>query len=151
MLRVVIDTSLLVSYVLTQGELMSQIVAHWRSGTFRLLSSPAMQRELTDVLNRPSIKKLASTPLDELPLGLARFSQHVPGNLDVSGACRDPKDDKFLACAVEGEADYLVSSGCDLLDMRYFQRVSIVNPGQFLVAIELYTMNTDAIAERFNR
>jgi len=150
MLRVVIDTSSLVSYVLTRGELMSRVVARWRYGAFRLLSSPATRRELTDVLNRPSIKRLAVTPLDELPSGLERFSHHVPGDLDISGACRDPKDDKFLACAVEGEAHYLVSSDHDLLDMRRFQDLAIVNPGQFLLAMELYAMDAAAMAARFD-
>jgi predicted nucleic acid-binding protein len=44
MLRVVIDTSSLVSYVLTQGDLMSQVVAHWRAGT--LDCSPPRRRDV---------------------------------------------------------------------------------------------------------
>ena len=165
MLRVVIDTSSLVSYVLTQGELMSRIVAHWRTGTpstssgrrFTLLSSPATRAELADVLARPAIRQLATAPLDELVRGLERFSEHVPGVLHLSGACRDPKacgersrtNDKFLACAVEGEAHYLVSSDYDLLDMRRYRDVAIVNPGQFLLALELYPMGARALAARF--
>jgi len=149
MLRVVIDTSSLVSYVLTQGELMSRIVAHWRAGTFTLLSSPATRAELADALARPAIRQLATAPLDELVRGLERFSEHVPGDLDLSGACRDPKDDKFLACAVEGEAHYLVSSDYDLLDVRRYRDVAIVNPGQFLLALELYPMEARALAARF--
>ena len=119
MLRVVIDTSSLVSFVLTQGEIMSRVVAQWRAGAFVLLSSPATRAELAGVLTRPAIQQLAVAPLDELVHGLERFSEHVPGKLDLSGACRDPKDDKFLACAVEGHAHYVVSSDRDLLDMRY--------------------------------
>lgn len=149
MLRVVIDTSSLVSYVLTRGELMGRVVAHWRAGSFTLLSSPATRAELADVLARPAIRQLAVTPLDELARGLERFSVHVPGVLDLSGACRDPKDDKFLACAVEGRAHYLVSSDDDLLDMRRYRGVAIVNPGQFLLALELYPMEASALAARF--
>lgn len=151
MLSVVIDTSSLVSYVLTKGKLMSRVVAHWRAGTFRFISSPATRGELEAVLKRPRIQRLANVPLDELSRGLERFSHHVPGNIDVSGACRDAKDDKFLACAVEGEAQYLVSSDRDLLDMRRFRGVAIVNPGQFLLAVELYPLPKGAIAERFDR
>jgi len=148
MLRVVIDTSSLVSYVLTWGELMSRIVAHWRAGDFTLLSSPATRAELAGVLARPAIRQLATAPLDELVQGLERFSEHVPGALEISGACRDPKDDKFLACAVEGDAHYLVSSDRDLLDMRRHRDVAIVNPGQFLLALELYPMEARALAAR---
>jgi len=150
MLSAVIDTSSLVSYVLTRGELMSCVVAHWRVGTFRFISSPATREELQAVLKRPQIQQLADVSIDELSEGLERFSHHVPGNIDVSGACRDAKDDKFLACAVEGDAQYLVSSDRDLLDMRRFRDVAIVNPGQFLLAVELYPLHAGAIAERFD-
>jgi len=151
MLRVVIDTSSLVSDVLTQGELMRRVVAHWQAGTFTLLSSPATRAELAGALARPAIRQLATVPLDELARGLERFSEHVPGVLNLSGACRDPKDDKFLACAVEGEAHYLISSDFDLLDMRRYRDVAIVNPGQFLLALELYPMEARALAARFGR
>jgi putative PIN family toxin of toxin-antitoxin system len=150
MLQAVIDTSSLVSYGLTRGKVMRQVVVHWRAGTFRLLTSPATRAELAAVLRRPSIQRLAVTALDDFALGVERFSHHVPGDLVVAGACRDPKDDKFLACAVEGEAHYLVSSDKDLLTMQHFQGVAIVNPGQFLLAIELYGMDAAAIAARFD-
>ena len=157
MLRVVIDTSSLVSYVLTRGDpslrsrtcLMNRVVAHWRTGTFTFLSSPATRAELADVLARPAIRQLAVAPLDELVRGLERFSEHVPGVLDLAGACRDPKHDKFLACAVEGGAHYLMSSDFDLLDMRRYRDVTIVNPGQFLLALELVPMEARALAARF--
>jgi putative PIN family toxin of toxin-antitoxin system len=113
------------------------------------LSSPATRAELAGVLTRPAIQQLAVAPLDELVRGVERFSQHVPGDLDLSGACRNPKDDKFLACAVEGEAHYLVSSDRDLLEMRRYRDVAIVNPGQFLLALELDQMDARALAARF--
>jgi putative PIN family toxin of toxin-antitoxin system len=150
-LRVVIDTSSLVSYVLTRGELMRRVVAHWRAATFTLLSSSATRAELAGVLARPAIRQLAVASLDELMRGLERFSEHVPGVLELAGACRDPKDDKFLACAVEGQAHYLVSSDRDLLNMRRYRDVAIVNPGQFLLAQELYPMEAAAMAARFGR
>ncbi len=151
MLRVVIDTSSLVSYALTRGGFMQRVVAHWRAGTFILLSSPATRAELAGVLARPAIRRLAAAPLDELVRGLERFSEHVPGTLNLSGACRDAKDDKFLACAVEGKAHYLVSSDRDLLDIRHYRDVAIVQPGQFLLALELHQMEASAMAARFSR
>jgi putative PIN family toxin of toxin-antitoxin system len=150
-LRVVVDTSSLVSYALTQGDLMRRVVAHWRAGTFTLLSSATTRAELAGVLARPAIRELAVAPLDELVRGLERFSVHVPGALVISSACRDPKDDKFLACAVEGGAHYLVSSDLDLLDMRRYRDVTIVNPGLCLLALELYPMEAAAMATRFRR
>jgi len=150
MLRVVIDTSSLVSYLLTSGELMRRVVAHWRANGFVVLSSPATRAELAAVLSRPPIQRLAVVSLDPLIQGLDRYTWHVPGDLDLTGACRDPKDDKLLACAVEGNAHYLVSSDKDLSDMKFHRGVAIVNPGQFLLALELHALDVKAMAKRFD-
>ena len=100
MLRVVIDTSTLVSYVLTAGDVTRQVIAAWRARHFILLSSPQTRAELAAVLARPTIQARAVASLTPLAEGLERFTEHVPGLLDLHGACRDHKDDKFLACAV---------------------------------------------------
>ena len=50
---------------------------------------------------------------------------------------------------MEGGAHYLVSSDYDLLDVRRYRDVAIVNPGQFLLALELYPMEVKALAARF--
>ena len=138
---------------------MRRVVAHWRAGAFTAVSSPATRAELADVLSRPHIRRLAAEPLDELARGVERFTEHVPGELTLQGLCRDAKDDKFLACgvplpgrcAVEGNVHYLVSSDRDLLDMVRVETVAIVNPGQFLVAVELYSMDPPTMLGRFGR
>jgi len=150
MLRVVLDTSTLVSYVLTAGDTMRQIIRAWREGELSLLSSPQTRAELAEVLARPSILERATRPLTPLVEGVARFSIHVPGTLDLSGACRDPQDDKFLACAVEGAAQYLVSFDRDLLEIRQYEGVCILNPGQFLVAWHLARLSPDAIQAHYS-
>lgn len=150
MLRIVLDTSSLVSYVLTRGDIMRRIIGRWRAGDFTVLSSPATRDELAGVLARPSIRRLSAVPLEEFVRGMERFTDHMPGALDVC-ACRDPKDDKFLACALEGQADYLVTSDRDLLDMRRFEGTAIVNPGQFLLALELHAMAPAEMLARFGR
>lgn len=151
MLRVVVDTSTLVSYVLTRSSLLSRMIDSWRSGAFVLVTSPETLAELKDVLNRPVIKDRTAGTLDEMVAGIERFSETVPGLVEVSGGCRDPKDDKFLACAFEGRADYLVSSDADLLDMRWYRATAIVNPGQFLLVLEMYPMVADAISTHYQR
>ena len=151
MLRVVIDTSSLVSYLLMRGEVMSKVMAQWRVGAFVALSSPATRGELAAVLARPAIRRMAAMPLDDFVRGVEQFTEPVPGRLTLNGACRDPKDDKFLACAVEGAAHYLLSSDSDLLTMRRYEQIAIVNPGQFLLALDLYALDADVIASRFHR
>ncbi|HEY7556292.1 MAG TPA: putative toxin-antitoxin system toxin component, PIN family [Candidatus Binatia bacterium] len=57
------------------------------------------------------------------------------GTLTVNVA-RDPQDNKFLACASEGNADYLVSGDDDLLQIEVFERTQIVRPSVFLETLQ---------------
>lgn len=151
MLRVVLDTSSVVSYVLTKGALMERVIAHWRAGTITVISSPATRLELAAVLARPRIRQRSEVDLDRLVAGMERFSEGVAGALTVSGICRDPKDDVFLACALEGDAHYLLSSDLDLLALRHHQDVAIVNPGQLLIAIALFGLAAAEMLEHYDR
>jgi uncharacterized protein len=50
------------------------------------------------------------------------------------GACRDPKDDKFLALAVACEAMTLISSDADLLSLQRWRNIAILTPAEFLTS-----------------
>ncbi len=62
---------------------------------------------------------------------LAAESVVAAGRLKVK-ASRDPADDKFLAAAVEGKAEYVVTGDKDLLVLKAYRRVEIVTPGRFV-------------------
>jgi len=55
----------------------------------------------------------------------------VPGKVTVK-ASRDPEDDKFLAAALEAQADYIVTGDKDLLDLKAYKNVRIATPARFL-------------------
>jgi hypothetical protein len=150
-MRVVIDTNLWVSSLLTKGDIMRQVIEAWRRKEFDVLSSPQTRAELTKVLEKPYIRERSVVPLQPFVDGLESFSVHVPGNLELEGVCRDPNDEIFLACAIEGQAQYLMSSDGNLLDLSHFKEVSILNPGQFLVALHLATLSAEDISQRLGR
>ena len=150
MLRVVLDTSSLISFALTTGDIMNQLMEAWYAKEFILLTSTVTQRELARVLNRPWIRDRAKVPIDRLSADVVKFSEKTPGLLDLGGACRDTKDEKFLVCAVEGKAHYLVSSDRDLLDIGRFRDTCILNPGQFLVALRLRQMTPTDMRRRYS-
>jgi predicted nucleic acid-binding protein len=47
-------------------------------------------------------------------------------------ACRDPKDDKFLALAAAGTAACIVSGDGDLLALNPFRGIPIITPADFV-------------------
>lgn len=150
-LRVVLDTSSLISFVLTTGDIMSQIVFAWRTEEFVLVTSWQTRAELNEVLDRPKIRALAKEPIERLKREVAKFSLFVDGADQISGVCRDPNDDKFLACAVAGQAHYLVSSDKDLLELKQYKGICILDPGTFLIALRLAKLTVDEIKATFSQ
>jgi putative PIN family toxin of toxin-antitoxin system len=135
-IRAVLDTNLLVSYLLTNGETTSRIIAHWEAGHFVFLQSPQTLTELIGVLGRPKLQPyLKSDPQILIDL-IEADAEFVKGELRLPGTYRDPKDDKFIACAVEGNANYIVTGDNDLLDLGMYERVQIVTVREFLILLE---------------
>lgn len=54
------------------------------------------------------------------------------GNAQIDVIQADPTDYKYLACALEGEADYIVSGDRHLLDVGQYQGIKIMNAKAFL-------------------
>lgn len=51
-------------------------------------------------------------------------------------ACRDPKDDMFLECALRAKADVLVAGDKDLLVLGAYKGTRILTPAQYLEGTE---------------
>ncbi len=138
MIKVVIDTNLLISYLLTKGETISKLLNHWRERDFILLTSPEILAELEKALDYPHLKiKITKEEREALLAELRSDAEQVPGQLVIPPVSRDPKDDKFIACAVEGNADYIVSGDNDLLDLEEYQRIGIIRAREFITMLEL--------------
>lgn len=50
--------------------------------------------------------------------------------------CRDPKDDKVLELALNGEANYIITGDRDLLVLHPFRSVVVITASNFLNTIE---------------
>ena len=136
MVRAVLDTNLLVSYALTRNRLLSRLVEHWENDAFVYLTSPSIIAELKDVLARPRLgQKLALDPQPLIEV-IETDTEQTPGTLTLSGVCRDPKDDHFVACAVEGKADYIVTTDKDLLVLGDYQGIKIIRPDVFVAILD---------------
>jgi putative PIN family toxin of toxin-antitoxin system len=54
------------------------------------------------------------------------------GKLTVDIVTRDREDNKLLACAQEGNADYLITGDDDLLQINSHEGTRIIPPADFL-------------------
>jgi putative PIN family toxin of toxin-antitoxin system len=90
---------------------------------------------LAHVLSYPGIADripLSKSEVDVILAALLSEAEMVPGALELPGVTRDPKDDPVVACAVEGEADLIVSGDQDLLALGSHGGTQVVTPRRFL-------------------
>lgn len=93
--------------------LTARVYEAWRADRFVLLVSEPILAEVDAVTARPELwRKLRVMPHEAraVPLRLRRHAVLVQPAVTIRMS-RDPTDDKFLECAVAGEADYVVSAG----------------------------------------
>jgi uncharacterized protein len=135
MIRVVLDANQYVSALLKPHSNPAKIIRLVYEGDLALLLSHEILDELRRVLAYPKIKKLHRRTPEEIErffLKLERIAVVTPGLLDVSAITDDPSDNIYLACAVEGSADFIISGDHHLTDLRGFEGIPIVNPAMFL-------------------
>ena len=54
----------------------------------------------------------------------------IPAQTRVD-VCRDPDDNKFISCAIDGQCYYIVSGDKDLLTLKEYSDVKIVTVAEF--------------------
>jgi putative PIN family toxin of toxin-antitoxin system len=133
--RVVLDTNVLVSALLFTGKL-SRIVDLWRQGKVIPLISKETFEELRAVLEYPKFSLAPDEIQSIIENEILPFFEVVEIQEKVRGACRDPGDDKFIACAVSASADFLVSGDKDLTGLKQYKTVKIIRVSEFLSMYE---------------
>lgn len=134
MTRVVIDTSVLVRYLLKPSAATRWLVEEcWLNEAICVVTSPELVAELTEVLHRPKISKYvtdedASAILD----AVKSLAELLPPLGEIPHFTRDPKDDKFVACAIAGGAKYVITYDEDLLVLRQLDLIRITTPEEFV-------------------
>lgn len=139
-LRVVLDTNVLVSGLIGRAGPPRQLLDAWLEGSYILVSSLYQVQELNHVLSYARIAahlKLTGPELDAILAAVLSEAEIVEGELDLTGATRDPKDDPLLAVALLGGVNYLVSGDRDLLDLEEYEGVKMVTPREFVSVLGL--------------
>lgn len=136
-MRVVLDTVVFVKALIKPFNACGRsIFTHGRK--FQLVVSKDIVEEILEVLRRQEITSKFSPVVEiDFPKVLDFISQAVSVEADdIGNISRDIKDDKFLATAVSGDADYLVSEDKDLLILGQFKGVKIITCMEFADIIE---------------
>ena len=142
MIRAVLDTNVLVSALITRkSSAPIKLYKGFIARQFLLITSPSILTEIEDVINRGNIvkyHKLSKAQREEIIKQFMTLS-YITLETTISEKIiieKDPDDDKFLVAAVEGGADYIVSGDHHLLDLKVYDGVRIITPGDFLKILE---------------
>jgi uncharacterized protein len=136
--RVVADANILVSATITPTGVPGQFFHRWRLSQFNLLLSEPILEEYQRALGYPHIQRLHQLSDEGITALIGRFRRYShltspPRRLSVVVA--DPSDDKYIECAVAGEADYLVSGDTYLLALHQYAGIHILSPRAFLAVL----------------
>lgn len=131
----VIDTNLFISGLFGQNSATSHLQELWIRQEFQLGTSLEIMKEVGRVLQYPRIKKHLIDD-DETVKRFFRlvFRKAVVAsdNFQTDRIVDDPADNKFLACALEIKADYIVSGDNHLLSLKHFHGIQIVDAASFI-------------------
>lgn len=132
--RVVVDTSVLLRYLIRPSAAIRTLIEdRWLADSFVMLTAPELFDELTSVLGRDYIQKLIRPEEGQVLLdAITTKAEMLPRLRDIPPYSRDPKDDTFIACAVIGDADYIVTVDEDLLALKSVDDIRIVTPANYL-------------------
>ena len=134
--RVVLDTNIFVAAHTSRNPRSpnKELIQRWLEGQYNLLYSKVLLYEIVDKLKEKRISQALIIELVENFIHLAQRVEVPPET--VRKVLADSDDDHLLACAVCGNADYLITydKHFDVLGGSY-QDIQILEPLPFLFVL----------------
>ena len=126
-MRVVLDTNILISALITRNTPPDKLYQAWLRGEIELVISDTQVAEIYDVLSRPRLRRfLDADEADAIVENIATRALIITG-LPVVNVSPDPKDNPILASAIVGRAELIVSGDKKhMLDLGEVEGIPIV-------------------------
>ena len=140
MIRVVVDTNVVVSGSLLDEGLPASILDLAAAKKILMIVSPAILAEYEEVLRRPRFK-LRGARIDEV-MAVIRKTSLVVHPHRVLSISRDETDNRFYECADAGKADYLITGNVKHFPVHHKQ-TKIITPGEFIALVTPHLAGSD--------
>ena len=127
-MRVVVDTNVVISGVFFGGA-PRRVVEAVVDSEVRASATGEIVEEYSRVVDRMIERKGGRLRGDAFSVLVSKLELIEP--VTRVEACRDPDDDKFIGCALDAHAVYIVSGDKDLLDMGSYNGVEMVTAAEF--------------------
>ncbi|MBM4256809.1 MAG: putative toxin-antitoxin system toxin component, PIN family [Deltaproteobacteria bacterium] len=137
-LKAVLDTNVLIGLAFARRGITKTLRELLAEEAFTVVTAADLLAELYRVFHYPRIRQRFHPTEEDIIAFLGLVLERaviVPGRYQVQRVESDPTDDMFLACALEGKADYIVSRDPHLLNLKHFHSIQIVEPPAFVRAV----------------
>ncbi len=134
MLKVVFDTNVIVSAALYAKSLPALLLSLGLEGKVRFFVSPALLHEYEAVLKRPRFK-LGHGEITELMRKINRKALIVTPTKRLKILEADEPDNRILECAIEANADFIITGNKRHFPFEEFKGSKIVTPREFINSI----------------
>jgi len=139
LIRAVLDANVLISSLISRKGAPGQILDAWLQGQFQICVSTAILNEMSRVLKYPRIaERLGPDDADRTMYYLSALAEWVDVKSELAVLTRDPSDNAYLACALGGGVDYLVTGNISHFAEagETYHEVRIISPRSFLEILE---------------
>jgi putative PIN family toxin of toxin-antitoxin system len=133
-IRAVFDTSVLIRYLIKPSAVIKELIEDlWLGDEVQMVMAPELIEELEGVLARDDIQALIQPEEGQVLLEAIESKAEMISSLGpIPSYTRDPKDDKFIACALAGGAEVVVSVDKDILTLGSLMTVQMMTPYEFV-------------------
>jgi len=132
-MKVVLDSNIYISGIIFGGN-PRKIIDLIVEGKLRLYISSDILIEIKEVLERDKFG-FSSDVTQQIISEIESLSELVMPKKRHSVVNRDEDDNIIIDCAIEANADYIITGDDDLLTLKEFKKVKILNPSEFLKII----------------
>lgn len=130
MLKIVADTNILISAVITYGN-EYEILKLAKLDKIKLIISYDILWEFEEVLKRQKFS-FSGEQVKEILEQIESIAEIINPSIKLEVVKEDPDDDKVLEAAVEGKVNYVISGDEHLLKLKKYENVEIINSASFL-------------------
>jgi hypothetical protein len=142
-IKAILDTNILIS-ILLKKTLTKEFLKILEEQRVEFYTSEEILNELARVLSYPKIESVLKKSGIDKKLGLEVLLKNlrvVKPKMKIDLVKEDPSDNKFLECAAEVKAEYVVSGDKHLLKLRRFRDTKIVTAREFLEKMSEFESN----------
>jgi len=130
MLRLTLDTNILISAVISEGN-EYRLLKLAKLGKIKIVLSLEILKEFKGVISRPRFG-FSREQIEEAVKQIISLGEIILPKVRLSVIKEDPEDNIVLECALAGRVNYIVSGDKHLLYLKKFQGIPIIKTSEFL-------------------